>query len=77
MQRGHRLTLRTAIAITIALAFLLPLIGCFQKVDRTKGVYMLLDTSGTYVTELDKAKAIINYLLGTLQPGDTLPFHGQ
>jgi hypothetical protein len=33
---------------------------------------MLLDTSGTYAVELTKAKAIINYLLGTLQPGDSL-----
>jgi hypothetical protein len=72
MQRGNRLTHRTVIAITFALAFYLPMVGCFQKVDRSKGVYMLMDTSGTYVTELDKAKAIVNYLLGTLQPGDTL-----
>lgn len=72
MQRGNRLTYRTAIAITIALAFYLPMVGCSQKVDRSKGVYMLLDTSGTYVAELKKAQAIINYLLGTLQPGDTL-----
>lgn len=72
MQRGNRLTHRTAIVITVALAFYLPMVGCFQKVDRSKGVYMLMDTSGTYVAELDKAKAIINYLLGTLQPGDTL-----
>jgi hypothetical protein len=33
---------------------------------------MLLDTSGTYALELKKAQAIINYLLGTLQPNDTL-----
>jgi hypothetical protein len=46
--------------------------GCSQNTNRAKGVYMLLDTSGTYAVELDKAKAIINYLLGTLQPGDTL-----
>ncbi|MEJ2661249.1 MAG: hypothetical protein P8Z73_11080 [Desulfobacteraceae bacterium] len=73
MQRGHRLSHRTAIAITIALVFhLLLMVGCSQKVDRSKGVYMLLDTSGTYVAELDKAKAIINYLRATLQPGDTL-----
>lgn len=72
MQRGNRLTHRTAIAITIALIFYLPLVGCFQKINRSKGVYMLLDTSGTYVAELDKAQTIINYLLATLQPGDTL-----
>ena len=33
---------------------------------------MLLDTSGTYAVELQKARLIINYLLGTLQPGDTM-----
>ena len=46
--------------------------SCSQGVDRSRGVYMLLDTSGTYTTELKKAQTIINYLLGTLQPGDTL-----
>ncbi|MCB2148848.1 MAG: VWA domain-containing protein [Deltaproteobacteria bacterium] len=46
--------------------------GCTPKINHTKGVYMLVDTSGTYTEELNKAKAIINYLLGTLAPGDTM-----
>jgi hypothetical protein len=46
--------------------------GCTQQSNRTKGVYMLLDTSGTYAVELNKARSIVNYLLGTLQPGDTM-----
>jgi hypothetical protein len=33
---------------------------------------MLVDTSGTYAQEAGKAQLIINYLLGTLQPGDSL-----
>jgi hypothetical protein len=33
---------------------------------------MLIDTSGTYAKELDKAHTIIKYLLGILQPADTL-----
>jgi hypothetical protein len=33
---------------------------------------MLVDTSGTYAQEVGKAQVIINYLLGTLQPGDSL-----
>jgi len=37
-----------------------------------KAVYLLLDTSGTYKEELGKAQAIINYLLGTLESGDSL-----
>jgi len=46
--------------------------GCTETKKHTKGVYMLLDTSGTYTQELTKAKSILNYLLGTLQPGDSL-----
>jgi len=45
--------------------------GCADTTSHTRGVYMLLDSSGTYTKELERASAIINYLLGTLQPGDT------
>jgi hypothetical protein len=54
------------------IGLLIFLVGCTQQSNRTKGVYMLLDTSGTYAVELNKARSIINYLLGTLQPGDTM-----
>jgi hypothetical protein len=57
---------------TLTILVVLAVAGCSQNTNRAKGVYMLLDTSGTYAVELNKAKAIINYLLGTLQPGDTL-----
>ena len=46
--------------------------GCADSQSRTTGIYMLVDTSGTYALELKKAQSIINYLLGTLQPNDTL-----
>ena len=35
------------------------------------GVFLLVDTSGTYAGELDRAQTVINYLLGTLDPGDS------
>jgi len=35
-------------------------------------VYVLVDTSGTFVQEATKAQVVVNYLLGTLQPGDSL-----
>ena len=53
-------------------ALILLTVGCTQQTNRAKGVYMLLDTSGTYAVELKKAQLIINYLLGVLQPGDTM-----
>jgi hypothetical protein len=43
------------------------------KTGSGRGVYLLLDTSGTYTAELKKAQQIINYLMGTqLGPGDSL-----
>ena len=45
--------------------------GCADTTSHSKGVYMLLDSSGTYSKELTGAQGIINYLLGTLQPGDS------
>lgn len=50
----------------------LMLAGCGEPAARNTGVYMLIDISGTYTAELDKAKRILNYLLGTLIPGDSL-----
>ena len=46
--------------------------GCTDSRSHSQGVYMLVDTSGTYAQESAKAQVIINYLLGTLQPGDSL-----
>jgi len=58
------------IMLTIVVAALV--IGCSsEEVSHTKGVYMLLDTSGTYTEELVKAQHIINYTLAKLNPGDS------
>ncbi|HEY5897274.1 MAG TPA: VWA domain-containing protein [Burkholderiales bacterium] len=46
--------------------------GCADPRSHRQAVYMLVDTSGTYAREAAKALLIINYLLGTLQPGDSL-----
>ena len=47
--------------------------GCSKEdqVAATRGVYMLIDTSGTYTDELKKAQAIINFVLAKLNPGDS------
>ena len=62
--------MKKRIAFIIIMGILIA--GCTETKQHTKGVYMLLDTSGTYTKELTKAKSILNYLLGTLNPGDTL-----
>ena len=50
----------------------LALAACGDARSHRQAVYMLVDTSGTYAQEAGKAVLIINYLLGTLQPGDSL-----
>lgn len=52
------------------LSMLVACSGDGQK-NYTRGVYLLLDTSGTYTEELEKAQDIINYLLASLESGDT------
>ena len=46
--------------------------GCLDTTSHSKAVFMLLDTSGTYKHEINKAQSIVNYLLGTLTSGDSL-----
>ena len=61
----NRLTLCLLLAVLI-------IGGCADSTSHSTGVYMLLDTSGTYNRELERAQKIIDYLLATLQPGDSL-----
>lgn len=61
-------TLGIAAAIVMAAA----LVGCGESRPQTRAVYVLIDTSGTYSNEISKAQAITNYLLATLQSGDSL-----
>ena len=46
--------------------------ACGDNRVHSQAVYMLVDTSGTYAQEMGKAAKIINYLLATLNPGDSL-----
>jgi len=63
--------MRTIPCLTLLVCLAVIVTGCADSTSHAKGVYMLLDTSGTYRHELTKAQSIINYLLGTLQPGDS------
>lgn len=48
------------------------LVSCSSdKTPRNTGVFMLIDTSGTYTEELDKAEQIIRYTLSKLDATDS------
>lgn len=64
--------MRIAIRLLLLLIAFIAVTGCADKKSYARAVYVLVDTSGTYSKEVDKAQSLINYLLGTLNPGDSL-----
>ncbi len=58
-------------AISVFAASLI--MGCSQEqpLPDNRGVYLLMDTSGTYTQELNHAQQLINVILVRLEPGDS------
>ena len=63
--------IKRSLVLVLGLLLLL-LTGCPDTTSHSQGIYLLLDSSGTYRNELKRAQSIVKYLLGTLQPGDSL-----
>lgn len=45
--------------------------GCSDQGPNTRGVVLLLDTSGTYTQELSNAQKLVNVLLVKMEPSDS------
>jgi hypothetical protein len=45
--------------------------GCTDNGPTNSGVYLLLDTSGTYTSELGEAQKLVNVMLVKLEPSDS------
>jgi hypothetical protein len=58
--------------LILTILFSLGLAACSEPGSNNRAVYLLLDTSGTYTAEMDKAQKIMNYLLATLDAGDSI-----
>jgi len=63
--------IRTLVASAAIAGLSLAAAGCVDSRSHTQAVYMLVDNSGTYAREAGKAELVVNYLLGTLRPGDS------
>lgn len=60
----------TIIAASLLMTVLIG--GCSgEAMPNNRGVYLLIDTSGTYAKELEKAQQLINVILVRLDPGDS------
>ena len=60
------------VATLVGLAVVLILQGCTtEAIPKNRGVYLLMDTSGTYTKELNNAQKLINVILVKLEPSDS------
>ena len=66
------MSVRCHAAATVALATALLAAGCTDPRSHAHGVYVLVDTSGSYAEELGTAQRVVDYLLGILRPGDAI-----
>ena len=66
--RSRTLTLAARLLVAV---LALAAAGCGDSRSHAQAVYMLVDNSGTYAREAGKAERVVNYLLGTLRPGDS------
>lgn len=64
--------LRRKLGKASILSLIFMVVACGNPKPENRAVYLLLDTSGTYTEELEKARVIINYLLATLDSGDSI-----
>lgn len=66
--------MRGIAALCLFMALIGGTLGCSgsDSAERSRGVYLLLDTSGSRAAKLQQAQDVIYFLLRTLQPGDTL-----
>jgi hypothetical protein len=63
---------RSTFLLAIAILSAALLTGCNQDAGpQNRGVYLLMDTSGTYTEELNEAVQLINVILVKLEPGDS------
>jgi hypothetical protein len=63
---------RSTFLLAIATLSAVLLTGCNQDAGpQNRGVYLLMDTSGTYTKELNEAVQLINVILVKLEPGDS------
>jgi VWA domain-containing protein len=65
-----RASMKSILAAAV-LSATLGMSGCAEPAPQGRGIYLLMDTSGTYTQELRKAEQLINAILAKLDPGDS------
>ncbi len=66
-----RPSLKPILAAAVIGAAALSMSACSDPAPQGRGIYLLMDTSGTYTQELRKAEQLINAILAKLDPGDS------
>lgn len=60
------------VKLALGAVFAAFLMGCGEPANHSRAAFVLVDISGGYAGELDKARTLSNYLLANLNSGDSL-----
>lgn len=58
--------------LLLAMMLIAMLVACGEARNHSRAVFVLIDIHGDYASEVEKARALTNYLLGTLNSGDSI-----
>lgn len=62
---------RSLVPWVVGVLLLLPQWGCSETGSRTHAVFMVIDISGSYALEVERAQQIAGFVVGRLYPGDS------
>ncbi|OOG22780.1 hypothetical protein B1C78_13975 [Thioalkalivibrio denitrificans] len=70
---GHEANRRIRLTVLgAAMMLAVMLAGCGQPANNTRAAFVLIDISRDYAGELEKARTLTNFLLGSLNSGDSI-----
>jgi hypothetical protein len=72
MKRNHKLNHLGKLKLVMAMMLMTMLVACGEARNHSRAVFVLIDIHGDYASEVEKARTLTNYLLGTLDSGDSI-----
>ncbi|MDQ2069597.1 VWA domain-containing protein [Natronospira bacteriovora] len=63
---------RRVFALAVAMTLLAVMVGCGEPRNNSRAVVVLIDIHGDYASEMEQARSLTNFLLATLNSGDSI-----
>lgn len=72
MNRGIKQDSMRKLKLAMLTLLMVLMVACGEPRNHSRAVFVLIEIQGDYASEMDKARTLTNYLLGTLTSGDSI-----